>query len=167
MIVFVSNPDYIPVIGYHFNRPVKVFNLSSLYSGYTDLTDLLKVRTINNTGMPMPLYVESVDFDLQYASALFNDPNLFGKLMMILSATYEGSIVILLVQRDPYRDAIMESLIKLIQQRYGYNCWIIEEQEDIYCMRQGNFTPSGLTNLNNDLKRYDNSYSTEDRTCME
>ena len=118
MIIFVDNPEMISHIQFQFNRPVVTFNLSSLYSGFIDLTDLCsKIAPINNTGMIMPEFVQSVDFDIQYATALSNDPNLFCKLLLPLSAIYEGSIAILLVQRDSYRDAIMESIIKFVQQR--------------------------------------------------
>ena len=96
-----------------------------------------------------------------------NNPTLFGKLMAILSNSYEGHIVVLLVQRDPYRDSIMESLIKLIQQRYGYNCWIVEDPEDISCIKEDEYSTIGLLTLNEDLKRYDNSYSEENRISIE
>lgn len=157
MIIFTDNPSYIPYIQYQFsNRPVDIYNLSSLYSGYKDATDLLtKMAIINNSEMPMPEFVQSIQFDMQYASAIMNDPILFNKLMMILSAHFEGYIVVILVQRDPYRDAIMESLIKFIQQRYGYNCWIVEDIGDIECLKETPHNPFGLDRLNEDLYRYD------------
>lgn len=168
MIVFIDNPGYIQQIQYQFNRPTVIYNLSSLYSGYIDLTDLCsKISPINNTGMSMPEFVQSIDFDIQYASALMNDPNMFCKLLMILSATYEGSIAIILVQRDPYRDAIMESIIKFIQQRYGHNSWIVEDPEDIFCIKENSFTPYGFMNLQQDIKKFDNLYSRNDRISIE
>lgn len=168
MIVFIDNPNYINEIQCHFNNiPISIFNLSSLYSGYTNITDLMKVATINNTGEPLPVFVESVNFDVQYANAVLNDPKLFSELMMIMSASFEGNIVVILIQRDFYRDAIMESLIKLIQQRYGYNCWIIEDLSDIYCLKESKYTPFGLYNLDNDINTYDKSYSTESRISKE
>lgn len=168
MIIFTDNPNYLPIIQYEFNRPVIVYNLSSLYSGFIDATELLTgLSRINYTGMPMPLFVESIEFDIQYAASIMNNPTLFGKLMAILSNSYEGHIVVLLVQRDPYRDSIMESLIKLIQQRYGYNCWIVEDPEDISCIKEDEYSTIGLLTLNEDLKRYDNSYSEENRISIE
>lgn len=156
MIVFIDNPNLIAQIQYQFNRPVIVFNLSSLYSGYISLTDLCtKIAPINNTGMPLSEFVQSVNFDLQYFSAITNDPNLFCKLLQIMSATYEGFIAIVLVQRDPYRDAILESLIKLIQQRYGLTTWVVEDLEDISCIKECSFTPYGLLTLIEDLKFFD------------
>ena len=156
MIIYIDNPELIQHIQYQFNRPTIVFNLSSLYSGFTDLTDLCtQIAPINNTGMIIPEFVQSIDFDIQYASAVINDPNLFCKLLMILSATYEGSIAIVMVQRDPYRDAIMESIIKFTQQRYGIISWIVEDPEDLFCIHETPFTPNGLITLIEDLKKFD------------
>lgn len=168
MIVFIDNPNFIQPIQYQFNRPISVYNLSSSYSGYIDITDLLtKVSPINNTGMSMPVFVQSVEFDMQYASAILNDPNLFCKLISVISASYEGYVVIILIKRDSYRDAIMESIIKLIQQRYGYNCWIVEDLEDIACVKETGYSPMGLIILNEDLQKYDSSYSDGNRISIE
>ena len=91
MIIFIDNPDMVSYIQSHFNRPINIFNLSSLYSGFIDLTDLCTgLSKINNTGMRMPEFVQSVQFDINYASALTNDPNMFCKLSMIVSTVYEG-----------------------------------------------------------------------------
>ena len=156
MIIYIDNPELIQHIQYQFNRPTIVFNLSSLYSGFIDLTDLCtQIAPINNTGMIIPEFVQSIDFDIQYASAVINNPNLFCKLLMILSATYEGSIAIVMVQRDPYRDAIMESIIKFTQQRYGIISWIVEDPEDLFCVHETPFTPNGLMILIEDLKKFD------------
>lgn len=156
MIIYIDNPELIQHIQYQFNRPTMVFNLSSLYSGFIDLTDLCtQIAPINNTGMIIPEFVQSINFDIQYASAVINDPNLFCKLLMILSATYEGSIAIVMVQRDPYRDAIMESIIKFTQQRYGIISWIVEDPEDLFCIHETPFTPNGLITLIEDLKKFD------------
>lgn len=168
MIIFVDNPEMISLIEVHFNRPVVTFNLSSLYSGFIDLTDLCsKIAPINNTGMIMPEFVQSVNFDIQYATALSNDPNLFCKLLLPLSEIYEGSIAILLVQRDSYRDAIMESIIKFVQQRYGLISWIVEGPDDILCIKECPLTPYGLVNLTNDIKRFDTMYSERNGISIE
>ena len=135
MIIYIDNPELIQHIQYQFNRPTIVFNLSSLYSGFIDLTDLCtQIAPINNTGMIIPEFVQSIDFDIQYASAVINDPNLFCKLLMILSATYEGSIAIVMV---------------------GIISWIVEDPEDLLCVHETPFTPNGLMILIEDLKKFD------------
>ena len=161
MIAFLDNPNYAELLRYKFpGRDPVILNLSSLYSGYINITHLIvKISPINNTDLPMPEFVNSVEFDIQYASAVLNNPELFGSLINIMLRAYEGYLVCILVQRDPYRDAVMESLIKLIQQRYGYNCWIIEDSDDIEIMSEQMLLPNGLLTLDADIKQYNQMYS--------
>ena len=165
MIIFTDNPGFINIIGGYFNRPMAVFNLSSLYSGFIDLTKLItgvaNVVSASGTTMPIPEYVNSIDFDLYYISYIFNNEDVFKSFMSLLSTAYEGIICVVMVQRDGYRDTIMESLIKIIQQRYGYNSWIVSDQEDIFSVRESTFTPMGITVLKEDLTKFDqmNNYS--------
>lgn len=161
MIVFMANPEHANLLRYKFpGRDPVILNLSSLYSGYVNITHLIaKISPINNTNLPMPEFVNSVEFDMQYASAVLNNPELFGSLINIMLRAYEGYLVCILVQRDPYRDAVMESLIKLIQQRYSYNCWIIEEPDDIEILSEQMLFPNGLLTLDNDIKQYNQMYS--------
>lgn len=161
MIIFSPNPQLNIPIAYQFpNRKVTTFNLTSLYSGYIDITDMAKISSYihQTTYMSMPIFVQSVEFDIQYANTILSSPIMYNELMQVLSSAYEGDIVVILVYRDSYRDAIMESLIKFIQQRYGYNSWIIEDAEDIQSIREESFTPYGLITLQQDLKKFDESY---------
>ena len=72
-----------------------------------------------------------------------------------------------MVYREPYRDAVMESLIKLIQQMYAYNCWIIEALEDIDLLNDNGYDTIGLMNLFQDVQRYDQYYNTDQRISVE
>ena len=112
-------------------------------------------ETSNITANPVSLAGSSLGQFRFNIHEVINDPNLFCKLLMILSATYEGSIAIVMVQRDPYRDAIMESIIKFTQQRYGIISWIVEDPEDLFCIHETPFTPNGLITLIEDLKKFD------------
>ena len=161
MIVFMDNPNHAELLRYKFpGRDPVILNLSSLYSGYIDATNLIaKISPINNTGLSMPDFVNSIEFDIQYASAVLNNPELFGSLINIMLRAYEGYLVCVLVQRDPYRDAVMESLIKLIQQRYSYNCWIIEEIDDIEVIFEQMLLPNGLLTLDEDIKQYNQMHT--------
>jgi hypothetical protein len=168
MIVFTHNPAFINPIANHCAKQVLVFNLSSLYSGYRSVSELItSLAPLNNTGLPMPEFVQTVEFDIQYANALLSNPILFSKLLSIVSASYEGNTVVVLVERDWYRDAVMESLIKFIQQRYGYNCWIVEDLDDIECIKETTYTTPGLLMLHDDLLKYDQSYNDGDRISVE
>ena len=161
MIAFMDNPKYAELIRYKFpGREPVILNLSSFYSGHINITHLIaKISPINNTDMTMPEFVNSVEFDMQYASAVLSNSELFGSLINIMLRSYEGYLVCILVQRDPYRDAVMESLIKLIQQRYGYNCWIIEDADDIEVVSEQMMYPDGLITLDNDIKQFNQMYS--------
>lgn len=161
MIIFMDNPIYASKVMYKFpGRSSVILNLSSLYSGYINITHLITdIAPINNTGLQMPDFVNSFEFDIQYASAILNNPVLFGSLINIMLRAYEGYVVCILVQRDPYRDAVMESLIKLIQQRYSYNCWLIEDPDDIDVITEEMFLPNGLVTLDEDIKCYNQLHS--------
>ena len=161
MIAFMNNPEYSNFLGYKFpGRDVVILNLSSYYSGFINITNLItKISPINNTMMLMPEFVNSIEFDMQYASAVLNNPELFSCLINIMLRAYEGYLVCILVERDPYRDAVMESLIKLIQQRYGYNCWIIDDFDDIEVMSEQMLTSNGLLTLDYDIKQFNQMYS--------
>lgn len=151
MIVFTNNINILP----HIKNAV-ICNLSSLNSGYIDITKLItKASYANVSKIPINQYVDTVQFDIDYCNYLFNDCEMFYAFMRIMEFSYEGYSVIILVERDPYRDAIMESLIKLIQSRYGYNCWLCEDIEDALCLKESNFTPAGMVNIIQDIQRAD------------
>ena len=169
MIIFTDKPELIPYIqsNKHWSAssiPVSggntyVYNFSSLYHGYEDATCFLtKAAPMNHTGKPMPEFVDSVDFDIQYATAIMNDPQMFGLFVKMMCQSFNGNLVILLVQRDNYRDLFMESLIKFIQQRYGYGCWIVESLEDIQSIGESIYKPNGLMVIADDINRYQSMF---------
>lgn len=165
MIVFCSDKELIPHLYARYNnRQVNIFNLSSYYSGYIDVSNLMYFMKPNT---PMIDFVNEVQFDIEYASYIFNDPGNFTSFMKIMSSSFEGDICIVMVYREPYRDAVMESLIKLIQQRYAYNCWIIESFEDIDLLNDNGYDTIGLMTLFQDIQRYDQYYNTDQRISME
>ena len=162
MIVFVDHPQIIPLISDKIGgtQPIQVLNFTSLYSGYPSLSALTtNMYNMNQSGLPSNIYVDTVQFDIQYANAIFRDDKMFEAFMSIMIPVHEGINSILLVHRDTYRDSLMESLIKLIQQRYGYNSWIVEDIDDIDCIHESTFTPYGIMALDADIKRYDELYN--------
>lgn len=150
MIIFTSNINLIGMI----ENPI-VLNLSSYYGGYVDISNLITTiaKIPNNTGMPINEYIYSPTFDINFANMVINDNLLFISFMTIITGCYNGNNVVILVNRDEYRDAVMESLIKLIQIRYGYNCWVIETMEDLETAKESNFSPAGIMSINNDIFR--------------
>ena len=160
MIIFLDNPNLIPIIeNTHKADGCFIFNLSSLYSGYIDITNLL--TSINYMAQPGMYneYINSVEFDMQYSAAVLNTPQLFHSLIQIMYCVYNNANAYVLIQRDPYRDAIMESIIKLIQQRYGYLCWLIEDVDDIEDLHNTAPSPLGILTLDNDINIHNDYYT--------
>ncbi len=160
MIIFISDPSLIPVISQISGKNQVVYNLTSLYSGYPSLSALAtNMYTVNNSGMPTNVFIDSVNFDIMYANSIMSNPQMYEAFMNIMVLAYQGINVIILVQRDNYRDAIMESLIKLIQQRYGYIAWVVEDPDDIECIRESSFSPYGIIALDQDIAKLDDMYN--------
>ena len=159
MIVFVSDPNLIPAI-VNFTETEGNFvllNFTSLYSGIApdNVYPLVNhMYQINQSGMPSGQFVETFEFDLAYANSIMSAPDMYEAFMKIMFNSHEGRLVILLVSRDAYRDALMESLIKFIQQRYGYGCWIVNDPEDIPQLHEPQYTPDGLLTLESDIQDY-------------
>lgn len=162
MIVFVSDPQMISSISEQVGAIPLIYNYTSLYSGIASdniyaLTN--HMRTINATGLPPNQFIESLEYDIAFAKAILTIPDMYEALMKIVINNYEGRLVVILVTRDPYRDALMESLIKFIQQRYGYNCWIINDYDDIESLQESNYSPEGLLTIQADIERYREMYA--------
>lgn len=137
----------------HLNPDTKIFNLNSPLEGY----EQLKL---------VPYYQISFDtndersFDINYANYVLSNPSTFNELMKVMMILYEGLDVYILIYRDgDYFEMLAESLLKLIQQRYGYNYHMLGIPEDLEhalsCDPNDDyFTTYGLFNLDNDKELY-------------
>ena len=68
----------------------------------------------------------------------------------------------IIIERNDIFDNMVESIIKIIQQRYGYNSAIINDPEDIYYLNQDeSFSLAGLPNLDMDKERYSMLYAAQ------
>ena len=104
-----------------------VLNLSSLYERVERLNI---IPTLYNND------IFSVVFDSYYGEFLYNGKN-----------------VIVLVTRSTNSDAITESLIKIIQDRYGYISNNIFSKEDCDYLVEGKFSAFGIHALDCDKDR--------------
>ena len=94
-------------------------------------------------------------FDIKYAEYILSIPRAFNELMKIMYSLYYANDVYLLVTKDGgYFDILTESLLKFIQQRYGYDSYILNEPNDIQYAEKGEFNIYGLFNFDADNKRY-------------
>lgn len=166
MVIFCSDKNILNMLcNKYCNRRIKIFNMSSYFSNpiYIDASSLVKLTSmiqISNNNM-INFVSQDKMFDMYYADLILNNKECFMTFMNIMSSSFEGDICIILVYRDNYRDAIMESLIKLIQQRYHYNCWIVEDIDDIEILKESTSDTIGLMCLFNDCNKFDqmNNYN--------
>jgi hypothetical protein len=144
-----------PELGVWNNSRVIVYNLCSYIEGYPQL-DLVPYAS----EIPAELMLhcdENDDFDRAYAEYVIANHTAFRSLMSVIYPIYEDpdTLVIILYYETYYYHAIMESIISLIKNRYGYYCYIVDEAEDaLECLDDISFTPFGLLNLDQDVIRY-------------
>lgn len=122
-----------------------IINMSSATIGFTLFDRLMPLVTIDP---------ESKDFDLMYMNYLLSDEIAFSQLMMIIYNLYIGVDVLIMIGETDIKYMVAESLLKFIQQRYGYNGYIINEASDVEFLNEGSFTIQGLYNLDIDKERY-------------
>ena len=170
MIIFTHDLNLAYEIARRSNEYV-IMNLSSSYSNFIDIASLI-TRFMQYMSNKPNIIVNTVQFDMEYAMAIQQDQLMYESLLKIIMNSYEGRTVIILVHRDDYRDAIMESIIKYIQEKYGHKSWIVEEIEDLELLREERFSPSGLINIDEEIRNYNDLYvkgqvnQLVDSTCL-
>ena len=123
-----------------------VFNFNSLIEGYPS-SGLIPP---NNLGA-----VNEYDFDMRYMKWIIGYDNIFINFMNIIMEIYYGRNVYLIINLDEWGIIMIESLLKLIQQRYGINGTFINDYEDIKYAEESQFDPYyGLANFDQDKERY-------------
>lgn len=123
-----------------------IYNLCSYREGYEKL-NLLPLNNID--------YFDERDFDIKYNECIFNNQKLFVDFFKIVYELYIGNHIYLLVTKNEYFELIYESLLKLIQQRYGYVCHYINEIDDLIELKDNSeFSLNGLYHLDVDKNRY-------------
>ena len=121
-----------------------VYNLFSLKEGLDNLNLIPSIRMDYN----------SKEFDRLYAQNIISNDDTFIELMRIVYPLYEGKNVYLVTTLNDLFDGLTESILKLIQDRYGYNYSIINSYEDIqYLDDDSDFSLNGLFNLDHDKER--------------
>lgn len=163
MIVFTDKVEFLHIL--HEARPkdkLIIANFTSAYSGYEDCTVLAtRINKISRPeGMRMIDFMQDPSFDAAYAKMVLTDVKMFEALMRIILNDFENSTIGLLVIRDDYRDALMDSLSNFIQSRYGRRSWLLEDIDDLQVIDEAEYWESsgydsdGLLRLDEDRKRY-------------
>lgn len=128
-----------------------VFNLTSLKEGYIRLNNLIPS---NNLGV-----FTGRDFDIEYMNYIMSNDFVFKEFFDIIYSLYIGTDVYIIVSEDDWSENLVESLIKLIQQRYGYVACKINSVDDyMYFLNSKNIPEFnkyfGIANLDIDKERY-------------
>ena len=156
MIVFTPLQNFpIEYLQYKGIRQVIKYNLSSYYNDAPTLNALV----------PSPQYIpqdvllgDTTDpiFDIEYHKYIFDSQQAFMEFMLIMvpAFTSPDTLIHIMIKQSNFRDVIMESLIKLIQQRYGYNVCIVNEADDFLYAEESDFSIPGLFALDQDLVRW-------------
>lgn len=121
-----------------------IYNFSSLSEKYTKLY----LYPPNDLGA-----LSEYDFDVRYYNYILNNDTIFFDFMMIIYSLYQGKDVFLVIDDDIRLEPLNESLMKIIQQRYGYNGNYIRTEEDFLYATEGSFSVEGLYNLDIDKER--------------
>lgn len=129
---------------------VVLFNLNSFAEGFEPIRILPNTDEIYNfTGDELILDQMLMKYIIE------NDAIFFEFFSKIMYPFYSGlDVVILVTNQEPY-SLITESIIKIIQGRYGYNAPLINEADDFSpSYFDGDVTLYGIYNLDQDKLRY-------------
>ena len=126
-----------------------VVNFSSLYEGIND--GLMCLIPPNNLGA-----ISEYDFDVKYMNYILENDNIFVNFMGLVISIFNGADYFLVVDDSTdWSKMLIESLLKLLQQRYGLNGYYVKDIEDIGPNMDTQFnTQYGLMNYDIDVERY-------------
>lgn len=156
MIIFTPIHD-IPVEMLEFKRIGQVvkYNLSSYYNDMPTLNMLIpSSEYISEELMQGDCSIPT--FDIEYHKFILTNNEAFMQFMNIIIPAYTSPniLVQVLINVSEFRNVITESLVKLIQQRYGYNVYIINELDDFLYAEESDMSIPGLFNIDQDLARW-------------
>lgn len=130
------------------SNKVMVYNLTSMSEAYSRSN--LNIIPPNNLGSQ-----SEYEFDVKYMNWIFQNDSIFVEFMKIIDNLYKGVDVFLVMSDNDWSETLVESLLKLIQQRYGVNATHIETMEDLFYAEESNFAEGyGIANLDMDMDRY-------------
>lgn len=152
------------IFGTHENTLYLYNNIDMGHASILNLSSLNE-RFPRVAIMPPPntILSDEYSFDKVYFDYIMNNDYIFLEFMKIIMPLYYGYDVYIEVTQGGNFDYITESLIRIIQQRYGYNSYIVNDPEDILMIGtevvpEGEFSIQGLAMLDADKERY--SYMT-------
>ena len=138
-------------------KQVFMFNLTSYYN--SDQIPMLNCIIPSVEHIPEEIIIgdcSTPEFDMNYHNYIMNNDNAFKQFMDLIIPIHQSPeiLIVVLIRHTPYSDAITESLMKLIQQRYGYNGYMVNEPEDWFYTEESTFTIPGLFAYDQDILKY-------------
>lgn len=133
---------------------IKVYNLSSYHGDIETLNMLIpSAKYMSEESLEGDTSFPS--FDIAYHKYILENDMAFIQFMQIILPVFlsPDSFVQILISSSEFRDDITESLLKLIQQRYGYNAYIVNELEDLLYVEESTFSIPGLFAIDQDRYR--------------
>lgn len=160
MIVFTTLKD-IPYeyMAYKNIRSSYHFNLGSYLEGMPLLDRLIP----NFENVPEDVYENLVkgnfstpEFDIMYHNSIMSDDGAFAQLMAIIIPEFNetDSLILIHINESEFRDVVVQSLMKLIQQRYGVSSYFVRDVEDFLYVEEQSFSIPGLFAIQKDLDRW-------------
>lgn len=135
-------------------KSVLRYNMSTMYEGIETVFNLVPTYSVLQN--PSLHDYNGMAFDAFYCKHVIEDNAAFNDLMkiMIPANLNPDCLIHILIKQSEFRDVVTETLIKLIQQRYGYNCYIVNEIEDFIYAEESDFSIPGLFAFEQDRGRW-------------
>lgn len=145
-----------PKIIYELNRQSLMQKNAVIYNLNANVTNFEQLYLMPPQGM----LISSPEFDNAYIGLILSDDNYFVQFMRIIIPLFYGSDVYLLAyNEETVFNPITETILKLIQQRYGYNYQEVHFIYDIDFYIQSSFTTPGALQFDEDQARYESIMS--------
>lgn len=129
----------------------KIYNISTMREGFNNLQILIPPPNIG--------YTFDREFDVAYYYWVMNNDEIFVEFFRIIQDLANGRNVYLMISdTDEWSINLIQSLLKIIQQTYGYNAYYITPDTDILSTVLSDDTGFnkewGLYNLDQHMTRY-------------
>ena len=151
----MGQPDVIIPVVTSYGKPCFLYNIGSMFmkNGIEYLSNLTpSSSSISISNMQLD---DERDFDIRYANYLMTNDAAFIDIMKIIYNLYQGFDVFCISDVwEESNELFVESILKFIQQKYGFNGQILGDVEDFMYTQDSTFTLQGLYNLDIDKERF-------------
>lgn len=157
MIIFTSLDIPTELLEEKRRSQVIKYNLTSYIAGIPTLDMLLpRYQMMDQSIIGYNNEEDDINFDYNYCNFVTINDSAFIQLMSIMIPVYDNPDVLveIMISESLNRDEAAELLAKLIQQRYGYNSYMVKSLEDFLYVDESTFSIPGLFTMDKDIERY-------------